>query len=209
MYKIYVMYKLFFNDRFLGICDDWQYCTARENATSYKVIKKSGIKPIVEAFMQGQHMPELWLCTENMEDTMAEVCSLFRMVEAAGGLVINAQQEWLLIYRHERWDLPKGRREAGETVAETALREVEEECGVHDLILHDFLAHSYHVYMENDSLMLKKTHWYRMSCPGSCVPQPQAEEGIEQACWVPQTSIQHYLPRMYSSIAEVVRSLAG
>ena len=37
------------------------------------------------------------------------------------------------------WDLPKGKREVGESDKECALREVDEECGLTNLSLNRFL----------------------------------------------------------------------
>lgn len=60
-------------------------------------------------------------------------------VQAAGFLLFTAgdseakplQPEYLLLLRHQdRWDLPKGHCEEGESLIETALRETEEETGI-------------------------------------------------------------------------------
>jgi len=53
-------------------------------------------------------------------------------VHAAGILLmLNApQQQFLLMRHHDRWDLPKGHCEVGESYLETALRETEEETGI-------------------------------------------------------------------------------
>ena len=53
----------------------------------------------------------------------------FKVVHAGGGLVTNPKNEVLFIFRSNVWDLPKGRHEEGESIEETAVREVEEECG--------------------------------------------------------------------------------
>ena len=50
----------------------------------------------------------------------------FLALEAAGGVVVNGAGEWLMISRNGRWDLPKGRVEAGEDYACCAAREIEE-----------------------------------------------------------------------------------
>jgi hypothetical protein len=59
----------------------------------------------------------------------------FKSITAAGGLVENEHQDVLMIYRRDKWDLPKGKVDEGETIPEAALREVKEECGVNQLTL--------------------------------------------------------------------------
>ena len=199
------MYKIFFNDRVLCICDNWLHCSQRLNAIIYKVTKKNEISPIVVEFQQNIAMQELWLLVDNVEKTMAEVTSLFKVVVSAGGVVCNNNNEWLLIYRHEHWDLPKGKQELGETIAETALREVEEECGIQGLVLFDFLTCTYHTYKEDDQIILKENHWYSMKHTGHATPVPQKEEGIMEARWVSRNALPDYLPKMFPSIAEVVQ----
>ena len=53
-----------------------------------------------------------------------------RWVRAAGCIVADPQGNLLLICRNNRWDLPKGKVEAGETLAQAALRETLEETGI-------------------------------------------------------------------------------
>ena len=48
----------------------------------------------------------------------------FTYIRAAGGLVFNDANELLMIVRRGKWDLPKGKVEAGEDVVTAALREV-------------------------------------------------------------------------------------
>ncbi|TWU35791.1 dihydroneopterin triphosphate pyrophosphatase [Novipirellula aureliae] len=53
-------------------------------------------------------------------------------VRAAGILLMlrAPQQQFLLLRHSDRWDLPKGHCEPGESFLETALRETEEETGI-------------------------------------------------------------------------------
>ena len=55
-----------------------------------------------------------------------------REVMSTGFLVIRRQPEvsFLLLRHPDRWDLPKGHLDPGETPAECALRELEEETGI-------------------------------------------------------------------------------
>ena len=54
-----------------------------------------------------------------------------RIVEGAGGVVINDEGRVLLIrHRNGTWVFPKGHVEPGESKVDTAVREVEEEAGV-------------------------------------------------------------------------------
>src|SRR6478752_9879511 len=58
-----------------------------------------------------------------------------KQVRAAGGLIVrerNDEVEIALVHRprYDDWTLPKGKLEPGETEAEGALREVEEETGL-------------------------------------------------------------------------------
>ncbi|WP_237607374.1 NUDIX domain-containing protein [Roseimaritima sediminicola] len=55
------------------------------------------------------------------------------IVYAAGVLLMTRPEphRFLLMKHTDRWDLPKGHAEAGESAAETALREMHEETGIH------------------------------------------------------------------------------
>jgi ADP-ribose pyrophosphatase YjhB (NUDIX family) len=198
------MYKIFFYDRLLGICSDWATCSSRPNAIIYKVMKNSEIKNIVKQFQVNREMMELWLLTENPEEVMNEVTSLFTLIEAAGGLVYNTCDDLLLIFRHEHWDLPKGKHEPGETMAETAMREVEEECGIGALTLFKLLGYSYHIYRDKEIFFLKKTHWFSMQYGGHAPLVLQEAEGIKQAQWVAMDKLAEYFPKMFSSIADLL-----
>jgi 8-oxo-dGTP pyrophosphatase MutT (NUDIX family) len=199
------MYKIFFYDRVLVICNNWTTCCSQPNAIIYKVMKISEIKNIIKQFQKNRDMTELWLFTENPEETMNEVVSLYTLIEAGGGIVHNTRGELLLIFRHECWDLPKGKCEPGETIAETALREVGEECGISDLTLFNLLAHSYHIYKDKETFFLKKTHWFSMQYNGHAPLVLQEAEGIKQAQWVTVTHLPEYFPGMFSSIVDLLR----
>ncbi len=133
-------------------------------------------------------------------------CAGYRIVEAAGGLVRNGRGELLFIFRNGMWDLPKGKMEKGERPMETALREVEEECGVSGLKIGRALSDTYHTYLEGKEPILKKTWWFEMSCEGSPALVPQQEEGITEVRWVDDNALDEVVQRSYQSIKEVIQS---
>lgn len=54
---------------------------------------------------------------------------------SAGGIIINSQNEVLLVNEGDgSWGFPKGRPEEGETLLETAIREITEETGLTEII---------------------------------------------------------------------------
>lgn len=55
----------------------------------------------------------------------------------AGGVVLNKNDEVLVVSsHHDSWSLPKGHIDQGETALEAARREIHEETGVSELVLH-------------------------------------------------------------------------
>src|SRR6476646_10094607 len=61
---------------------------------------------------------------ESQKSLKQELHNLYSPIDAAGGVVINEQDAVLMIYRRGKWDLPKGKCDEGEEIAECALREV-------------------------------------------------------------------------------------
>ena len=117
--------------------------------------------------------------TENWKD----FCSRYTLIEAAGGIVYNNQDELLMIFRNGKWDLPKGKLEQGETKQHCAIREVEEECGVSGLNIIKQVPNTYHTYFDNDESILKTTYWYLMTTDYSGNLKPQKNEGITKVSW--------------------------
>jgi len=123
----------------------------------------------------------------------------FRIIHAAGGIVTDENDEVLMIFRYGCWDFPKGKVEEGEDWETAALREVEEETGLHDITLAEALPNTYHTYTLHDTPILKITHWYTMHAPQQSL-SPQTEEDISQAVWVPRTEVSARLELSYASL---------
>lgn len=143
----------------------------------------------------------------DLQQLWAGFCSLFNIIEAAGGIVINPDGKYLFIQRLGYWDLPKGKIDRGETIEQAAVREVEEECGIDGLNITAPAGQTYHTYEHKGWDVLKVTHWFAMHSNFTGTLVPQTEEGISEVRWLSKADIeQMVLPKTYVSIAELVRN---
>jgi len=91
----------------------------------------------------------------------------FPVEKRAGGIVFkkdSGQPQFLLVTSNSnknKWIIPAGHVEAGETNEETALREVAEEAGVKAIIIHDLGSFQYNWYRENKKILID-THIFLM-----------------------------------------------
>ena len=129
-----------------------------------------------------------------------------KTIVAAGGLVINEQDELMMIFRRGYWDLPKGKLDEGESIEACALREVEEETGATNLILGKLIGKTYHEYFDKwvNETVTKETWWYAMQVKGNPVLTPQTTEDIEAIEWVNNKELATYINKSYDSIKEIV-----
>jgi ADP-ribose pyrophosphatase YjhB (NUDIX family) len=94
----------------------------------------------------------------------------------------------------------------GEKIAETALREVEEECGISQLRLERFFKCTYHMYDTSKHRILKETHWFIMHAAADQTPVPEAEEDIEIAAWYSLKEATEFLKDSYANLKELMKS---
>ena len=91
---------------------------------------------------------------------------------SSGGVVyrwVEGQLEVVLCGRDEpvRWSLPKGTPDPGETLEETALREVQEETGLEPVIEDRIRSIDYWFSDKDNEVRYHKTvHFYLMKCVG-------------------------------------------
>lgn len=130
-----------------------------------------------------------------------------KTIIAAGGLVYNEKDELLMIFRRGKWDLPKGKLDAGESIEDCAVREVMEETGLTTVIRGNLIGITYHQYFDQwlQEEVIKESHWYRMEAPGNQQLIPQTEEDIEIIKWVSEKELDEYLKNSYDNIVEIVR----
>ncbi|MEI6766546.1 MAG: NUDIX domain-containing protein [Bacteroidota bacterium] len=141
------------------------------------------------------------------EKLFENFCSLYKLIEAAGGIIKNTEGQLLFIFRLGTWDLPKGKANEGEDARETALREVEEETGVQNAEITVELPSTYHTYSISGKRILKKTRWFEMKCPEQQNLIPQIEEDITGLKWFSPNQIQEVLDNTYPSLIPLLRSV--
>ena len=144
----------------------------------------------------------LEIITENWES----FCAGYKLIEAAGGLVYNDTNQLLMIFRNGKWDLPKGKLEVGENIEQCAIREVEEECGISELLITQQLQETYHTYEINGQKILKRTYWFEIKSSFKGNLLPQTIEGITEAVWVDKENIAEKLENSFGNIAELLKT---
>ena len=131
----------------------------------------------------------------------------FRYVRAAGGVVSSDKNGLLMIRLRERWDLPKGHIEAGESSHDAAQREVLEETGLSaEIVGTQPIATTWHTYDTYGEWELKSTDWWQMR-PLTEICTAQSEEGITTAKWCRREELADHLKESYETIKEVVAAL--
>lgn len=193
------MYKVFVNEKKLSISNS---ITNAEKNIRYE---GSTSLEIAIDLLENTSCPEINVYGENVQTIWQEFTSIIKVVEAAGGIVFNNENKILFIYRLGKWDLPKGKLEPNEFLKATATREVEEETGLKEVVLENFVNNTFHIYREKrngkDERILKSTYWFKMSYIGNEAPKPQIEEGITEVSWKSYDDILHHVyPNTFQNI---------
>ncbi|WP_417429700.1 NUDIX hydrolase [Halpernia sp.] len=197
------MYKVFVNEKRLSLTQ-----TPELNVKHIKFDGSHSLEMAIE-FLENTALNAANIYGENLNEIWEKFKSLFKEIEASGGVVYNKKNEILFIHRLGKWDLPKGKLEKGESIEENAIREVEEETGLKDLILDQFINQTFHVYVErNGEKILKKTNWFKMFYNGNETPVPQIEEGIKKVSWKNNDQIKSdVLPKTFNNIKLILEDV--
>ncbi len=144
------------------------------------------------------YLDSLTLVASDYPEAKAFIKQHFKIIKAAGGIVKRGNKI-LMIYRLQKWDLPKGKVEKDEKSKAAAVREVEEECNITVKLEHKVCT-TWHTYTLRGDNILKKTNWYAMSAKNISKLAPQKKEGIEQAKFMNHKELFHALKDSYRSI---------
>ena len=163
----------------------------------------------IDMLEKSDRYDSIYLYSNNFEQLSTDFNTLFKIIDAAGGVVHNNSKEILFIYRKGFWDLPKGKIDKGESKEEAALREVQEETGVKDLQLESFIKATYHTYRsKKEKRILKRTFWFNMRTNVQSLI-PQIEEDIEKAIWMNSEVFLKDCRPVYGSIKSLIEELTS
>lgn len=197
------MYKIFFDKKWIELADntaDLDKGTMRieyENTQTFEYA--------VEVLANRKDVSCVRIEHSDANILLSKLLLKYKNILAAGGVVENEMGELLIIFRHNKWDLPKGKLKKNEDKALGAIREVEEECGVSNLSVIAPLSPTYHIYELKGKLVLKKTFWYEMYCKKNQNLVPQLEEGITKVQWFKPEDLDVVFDNTYGSIAQVLK----
>ena len=130
---------------------------------------------------------------------------MFKLVPAAGGLVIGPGPALLMILRDGKWDLPKGKVEIDEEIDAAAWREVAEETGLNAHRMGEKATETYHIFERGGKWRFKVTHWYWMEMDVQQALVPQTEEGITEVRWWGLDELSGGIPETYPQIMGLAR----
>ncbi len=201
--------KIYFDNKPLFLCDEItpqiEPYVHHDDAVFIDELNMHTVKSMIHEMQQERIHAGVFL-HKDLEELKKAFFKKFVIVQAAGGLVRNEKGEILFIHRRGKWDLPKGKLDAGESLEECALREVKEETGLSRLELIAPLVITYHTYHEGTRFVLKESHWYSMRGSSADKLVPQATEDILHIEWVGEPALDKYRRDCFPSVVDVLEA---
>lgn len=207
------MYKIYINETPLIIAEQNEIAQFEKSTDNQYLIteymgKSTRLLNYIDMLEKSPKFAGVVLHSPDHEQLIDDFVSLYKIIEAAGGLVFNDKKEILAIFRRGFWDLPKGKIESEEEKADAAVREVEEETGIKDLTLGDYIGKTYHTFKNKKGhRVIKKTFWYHMHSNHTEFT-PQAEEDISIVEWKPVEFLLDSETKTYANIRNILSEVA-
>ena len=201
--------KIYFNDKPLFLCDEMteeiKNYAKHDDAVFIDEFSTASINSMIHEMNLEKVHAGIFI-HNNVQELKKAFWKKFLLIKAGGGLVQNENDEVLFIFRRNKWDLPKGKLDDGETIDQCALREVEEETGLNNILLKKLLLITNHTYTENGKHILKETYWYKMKGTSTQLLIPQQEEQITELKWITEHEISTLIKETYPSIVDVLNA---
>lgn len=207
------MYKIYINGTPLFIVNSDEVDQQFSPVEGALITRYSGKPKSLYRYVDSLEKPHVFTHIV-IHHTDAKACfkdfkSIFKIIEAAGGLVFRKpknKKKILVIHRRGFYDLPKGKIDPGENAKAAALREVEEETGVKKLKLGEKIGLTYHTYRDRKNRrILKKTHWYKMTTKQKHLV-PQLDEDIDLAFWIKPEKFLSVQRQVFGNILDVIHA---
>ncbi|HSO89034.1 MAG TPA: NUDIX domain-containing protein [Draconibacterium sp.] len=202
------MYEVFWNDRKIVITHPGNIPIIKATVRFEQINSPDEVKDWFLDFTRSKNVSAVFSHPIPEEFWKDIFVPAFKPVPAAGGIVIR-DEKLLFILRNGKWDLPKGKIDAGESAEEAALREVAEECGIKGHHIIKKLPSTFHIYQSpySDSFgqwILKETHWFEMNYTGTKNGSPQTIENISEIRWFAKNELEEVLANTYENLKSVI-----
>ena len=195
------MYKIFFENRFITLSG--QPDQLQNYSLFYNYNSKNDLYEKISVFIVKHDINSMNIYSTDIKELWQNFRDYFEYREAAGGLVKDDHNRFLIIERRGKWDIAKGHREPGESSEECARREIEEETGVVPDKLLSELDITLHTYPLKGKYILKSTSWYVFSAAEISGLAPQEKEGITRVCWMNKDDLATIMNNTWASIQDV------
>ena len=201
--------KIYFNDKPLFLTDsitaEIEPYVHHDDAVFIDEFSHGGVNSMIHEMRQEKVHAGIYLHS-NVNELKKAFWKKFLLVKAAGGLVVNETGGLLFIFRRGKWDLPKGKLDAGETLEQCAVREIQEETGLQQVQLQKHLVTTWHTYDESGHHILKESAWYLLSASQKQVLTPQTVEQITEIEWASPSDLQKYTSNTFPAILDVLKA---